>query len=388
MRKAIFALLLLAGGATRMLAQEIPNWRTKFIQHGKAEATFNMAEGAIHHRHRASLGNGNQLTIELRQYDDYRLLPDIERLMKTVRTDIAFLKDSFEANPQSSYRIDYLMDNGGMKAYRIHRYEPQDEFLYQKSGAQVTPYKPEPDTLRVLLVNPENGIKDCQLTFVLQRMANLDNLLADEGRLNNIIDTFKKATAPHLRSEKKHPYLYESSVFISKNRKDTTKLRIDFSRTLRKEQWDVLNHRSSFDVSYNIGAGFLRDKVAPAAEIGLIYRLPSTKSKDVSSVLGVYISGYFGFEKGSDGQFRALPNYWINAELGDEGFNHFTPYIITSRLTVGVGYLLSGSGDYYKKTTLKAFMNITLKNGITLSPEVIATDNLRQVFPGLTLKVF
>jgi hypothetical protein len=33
-------------------------------------------------------------------------------------------------------------------------------------------------------------------------------------------------------------------------------------------------------------------------------------------------------------------------------------------------------------------MNIRLKHMISVSPEIIATDNFQQIFPGVTLKIF
>jgi hypothetical protein len=69
---------------------------------------------------------------------------------------------------------------------------------------------------------------------------------------------------------------------------------------------------------------------------------------------------------------------FVNADIGEmEGMNF------------GVGYLFARSGDYFKGVTTKGFFNITLmKKGLTLSPELIFTNDFREVFPGLTLKVF
>jgi hypothetical protein len=67
-----------------------------------------------------------------------------------------------------------------------------------------------------------------------------------------------------------------------------------------------------------------------------------------------------------------------NADIGD-GEN----------MNFGVGYLFARSGGYFKGVTTKVFFNITLmKKGLTLSPELIITNDFREVFPGLTLKVF
>jgi hypothetical protein len=49
--------------------------------------------------------------------------------------------------------------------------------------------------------------------------------------------------------------------------------------------------------------------------------------------------------------------------------------------------LLKGFGIYAVENP-KICLNMTLPCGMTLSPEVIFTNNFRNIFPGITVKVF
>ena len=386
-RKTLIYILLLAGVPVKLCAQEKkPRWAFP----SKSDAPFTMHSISINQRHKAWIGQDNSITVELYQYGDYKKLQNLEALLAKAREDLAFVDDSIRQCPECSFRIDYRTTAAGLKNYRIQRYEPKGTFLYQKHNGVLKPYKPEPDTLRILIRDANDVANHCQVTFILNRFSNIDSLLAQHGKINSVIDRFiVKAKPKKPATEEKWPALHRTTIFAYRNWKDTSKMVYDLRRNqIAENPWDFEHVRSTFGFQPNLGVGLLRDKIAPVAEIGLSYTLPGTKGSDISSVLGLYISGYFGFEKDAAGKYSVTDNWFLNAELGDEGDNQFTDYIKTTRLTVGVGYLISQKGNYFQNTTMKLFMNLRIKNGITISPEIIATDNFKQVFPGITLKVF
>lgn len=89
-------------------------------------------------------------------------------------------------------------------------------------------------------------------------------------------------------------------------------------------------------------------------------------------------SSYSLFEKTATGAYEILPNNFVNLSYGEN-----------NDVSAGVSYLYWRDGNYFKGLTTKLFFNVTLlKKGLTLSPEVIFTDDFKQIFPGLTLKVF
>lgn len=387
-KRTIWMVLLLAGLAGKACAQyKQSGWYLP----NKADATFNMVENAIHHRHKVWLDQGNTMMVELFSLDEYKKLTDLEALLNKAQEDLSFVADSIRQYPSSNYRIDYQWVGTGGANYRMQRYEPKGTFLYRKGERDWAPFKSEWDTLKFTFVDAGTRFKKCQVTFVLNRFANMEDILAEKGRLNRIIDTFFKAAQPRYAADKKWPSTYYSTIYMFKMPKDTSKYRVDYRPYLVEMTQGISlteARRTTVTPIINFGAGFVRDRLSPVGELGIMYRLPGTRTKPTTSILGLYASGYFAFERNSEGRFTVQDNWFVNAEIGDEGENEFFNALTTSRLTAGVGYLVSQKGDYFTNTTMKLFMNIRLKNGITLTPEIITTDNFKQAFPGLTIKIF
>jgi hypothetical protein len=384
------AAFMVAGTIMCANAQEVA--KPRFYKANKADATFTMFDEWIQHRHKAMLAPGNSITVELSAHKDYELLQDLEGTLRDMTSSLYFMADTVRDCPQCNYRVDYLINSSGMKSYRIRKYLPQGTFLYQKGGSDLKPFKPEADTVHLLLLGAVSKGWDfysgrAQVTFILNRYSNLDSLLSQKGRINAIIDTFRTISAPRKAHEKKRSFGYSTTISITKNWKDSGKSYVSFIKGL-KTDGSYIWPTKAFNAQANIGAGFVRDRLAPEAEIGLLYYLPTTRDQEQKFFIGLYASGYFVFPKGDDGKYMVHDNWFLNAEFGDNGSSSTLSDINLSKLTLGVGYLVSRKGEYFTGTTVKAFMNIRLKHMISVSPEIIATDNFQQIFPGVTLKIF
>lgn len=397
LRNILLAALFAAGPVTPLLAQNAgPYWPFNAVT-SKADATFSLCPQCINHRHKAPLGGGNSLTVELQRHDDYKAIEDLEAILSTFRRDASFLEDSIAACPQCNFRLDYFVTSNGTKSYRLRSYPPQGTFLYQKGGNALQSFKAEPDTLHLLVSGPQRtGTRFpiatlAQVTLVLNRYANLESLLAQKGRINHLIDTMRQRSAPKNRSQQgAQSYRYKSTINLYRSYPDTSKLRMYYRRGVLQAgaEPDFSSH-SAFDIQLNFGAGFLHDHFVPIAEGGLVYRLPGSRGDDIGELLvGLYGSGYFSFSKGEDGHYNIDDNWFVNAEFGAQVSDDQVFGVKISRSTMAVGYLVSQKGDFFKGTTMKLSLNVKLKNGFTLTPEIIGTDNLHQFFPGFTLKVF
>ena len=80
-------------------------------------------------------------------------------------------------------------------------------------------------------------------------------------------------------------------------------------------------------------------------------------------------------------------NWFINFESGSI-VESTQPGWLGKETVIEVGYLALQKGDYFKNSTLKLYTNLVLTKAITITPEIIFTDNFRQLFPGLTVKFF
>lgn len=56
--------------------------------------------------------------------------------------------------------------------------------------------------------------------------------------------------------------------------------------------------------------------------------------------------------------------------------------------TLGVGYLVKKHGEMFRNTTAKVYLNWHMGiNSIYVTTELIFTDNFKQIFPTLNVKV-
>jgi hypothetical protein len=139
----------------------------------------------------------------------------------------------------------------------------------------------------------------------------------------------------------------------------------------------------------NIGAGLIRNTLTPVADAGItLIRFHSFPFGADWSFTSFYASAAFFFAANEKGDQVVRENYFINIESGTNGTDDDFLGLRVRSISLGASYLFSQSGDYFKPVTLKAFMGFRLQSGITLLPEIIATNNFRQIFPGITLKVF
>lgn len=381
--------LAFAGTTTPLFAQEaeVPPAHRQPATH--AEAIFSIPEYAVNHRHKAILNNWNSMTISLYDHRGYALIANIEALLEVVRKDIAFLQDSLDACPTCNFKIAYRLMGNGRNNLMMRKYEPTGTFLW-KSGNGFKPFRTESDTLQVVY-NPDNNANEYQVTFLLNRLSDFDSLLDRKGYLNNIVRIMRAATEPKQSKRRQYAWAYQSRLVMhlqSGRPPGDTSTDAWVVNAARDASPHNFTYRRSIDAQGNIGAGFVRDKISPELELGLVYRPRKTRYQPFANVYGLYASGFFAFARNADGAYAVHDNWFLNVEFGTEGIHEFINNIRISRLTIGGGYLVAQKGGYFKDNTFKAFMNIRLKNGFTLSPELIATDGFRQLFPGLSIKVF
>ena len=384
MKKTILLSLLFIAGLAKLSAQHRTyGWQLT----AKADATFSMTELSINHRHKIWFGNGNIMAVELKEHNGYANLADLETLLAQAKQDLEFVNDTIATCPECNYRIDYLLNANNVKMYRVQKFQPKGTFLFEQNGTERKPFKSERDTFRILGMD-KDGYRSYQITFLLKRFSEMESILSQKGKINSIIDTFSKVSAPKYKSDRRYPWANVSTILMHTNLRDTGIMEVLYSHSINRDGLDRLSFKSAFNVQANIGVGFVRDRLAPVVEGGFTYALPKNRSSPISTIIGLYVSGYFVFDRNADGKFVTRDNWFLNAEFGNEGESEFINALKTSRLTLGIGYLISQKGNYFTENTMKAFMNIRLRNGITVSPEIIVSDHFKSVFPGLTVKIF
>ncbi len=386
--------MLLLGMTSEAFAQN-----QKLRKLSMAEYTFNTRERLLNHHHYANLGNGNSMIIEMYSVEDYALIKNFGSLLTNLQNDITFYGDSLNNIGIGNVRIDYAMsDTSEQKKIRFMRY-PSEGDIFFKDRKGVSALKLEQDTIRIRInvkgtpgccrdmVDISQGTRisrDMQITLLLNSYKDIDNLIEGKDVLERIIDTLAKASKP---SKPKNPLFYHTTIFYTNDENGKGNL-VFYNGTIDNQflpDYNKYYDRISF--SGNIGAGLIRNTFAPLAEVGLEFRDYWTKGKREYSVSGLYISPYFLFSRNDAGKYRTQTSWFLNAEFGMYGENEIMDLPL-KRFTIGAGYLLNSDNIYFQKTTFKVFSNLTLPKGITISPEVIFTNNLKNIFPGVTVKIF
>lgn len=398
-------IMLFASINGQVIAQNYITEIKKFAEWSKTEKTFN-APYIPDIRDFVYLKNGKAI-FELRQVNEYALFKNMDTILEGLVRDIAFYKDSLDQGT-SSVRIDYNLERG--KDLRQIRFKKtrQDGDIYINRHGATERLKIEQDTIRILLpstkMNRYNISYPIQVTFVLNNYSDISKLIGENEVLNHAIDTLASVRTTH---EIKRPFKYptscifhpyhfpkENDTFLQKRNleKYSSAMRfVKFNELLNKENsqfrtFGPVNRK--FAAYGNISTGLVRNTLCPGAEAGITnlsyYRRGQQANYEFTSL---YLSSLYFFGINSAGAQIVNDNYFINLESGSTEDQDMIGVKVRG-VSAGIGYLFMQKGDYFKETTLKLFMGLRLQSGLTLYPEIIATNDFKQIFPGMTLKIF
>lgn len=336
-----------------------------------------------------------KLIIDATSLRDYDYFKPMDSLLMSFQKDIVFYKDSLSANMAGHVRIDYVINEGSnTRKIRFKKYTPDGD-CYATTKGNVTQLKMEQDTVRIIIEKRVEVHKDyyewyqCQATFIINNYTDVANIIADQPEIRHIIDTLQQTKQARYGPDKfgRHT-TYASSVY-NPNIKNKSFRLVNGLRESELESYMGASRQDFLTVDFNMGAGLVRNKLAPTLDAGLQIQQSFKKfNLDGFNTYSLFVQPYFLFDKNANGDHIANTNMFVNFSwgTGSEIGDHFG--LLSKQNTIGVGYLVLSKGNYFKNNTFKVFYEAKLKSGVTLSPELIITDNFKQIFPGLTLKVF
>jgi hypothetical protein len=330
------------------------------------------------------------------------VLKGIDTILQQLQTDIGFYTDSLE-NGSDNVRIDYAITTGeNHKEMRFIKHKHIGNTFVKINGT-TDKLKIEMDTIRLVINNIkyENiGRKGksfkysnaAQITILLNNYTDIGSLIAQKELLQKGIDTF---ISVRTRNERNNPFRYPSSCIYRPT--DTGKVGMKY-RFVKKNHIpsqfsvtklfeDYIPYRK-FAFYGNVGMGVVRNTLVPNADIGITHLTHPRRGYPTEyDFVSLYASPYFFFERGSNREQYVHNNWFVNIEAGGTYDKEFLGVKIKS-ISLGGGYLAFSQGDHFRATTLKVFMGVRMPGGLSLYPEVIATNNFKQIFPGMTLKIF
>ena len=346
------------------------------------------------------------IVFDLRNKDDYGRIRNLDSVLALLQSDIAFYRDSLDANATGGYRIDYsLNDKGRQIRFKHYSY---DGDLYTAGNGGTSRLKVDQDTIKIWFsVAKEPYVKrirgsyergmaasrglisgdtmritpryDIVVTFALNSYKDISKLRAEKDKLLHIIDTLEGTIPP--RTVKKPSSNPRSSYYnpsIGEFRQ---------YRGMAKTHTDIYRHADMFTINVAGGISAVRNTIAPFSEVVFSLNL----SRELANysyyhVFNLVAQPLFFFDKDAAGNHYIYDNWFINAEFGEEERDRKKDNF--PNMSMGVGYLAFKKGDYFKGNTFKFYLSITNVKGIlTYSPELIFTNDFKQIFPALSVKV-
>ncbi len=343
----------------------------------KTQSSFYIVPKRVNHRHWVHLPKDEKMLIEVA--NDYGLIANLDSLLTIVKRDIAFYKDSLDA--AGSVRIDYNFTSvPGISKIRFKKYAPDGD-LFINNHTNVARLKIDQDTLCVTVDMPvkraqTEKLAATQVTFYLNNYTDLDDLLQNKGMLNNIVDTLASVSKPRkgLFASQKSSILYrpfDTSNFSGLNR-------FKKANVLWNDEKDMYKSHGMLTIDGSLGIGVVRNMLAPMAELGIEVNDRWSIVSGRNSFIRASATPYFFFEKGLGNNITVNDNWFATLEFGTQKDD--------KRASVGIGYLFAEKGGYFQNTTGKVFAVYTLSKRVSLCPEIIFTNNFRQVYPGVTLR--
>lgn len=373
----------------------------------KTEKTFNMWDAGVNIRDFVFLKDG-EMIIDLQKVKDFERVRNIYQVLMDLKNDIAFYKDSLE-NTTNNVRIDYVItDHSDHKEIRFTQHRSAGDIYVNKNG-QTSRLKMEQDTVRIIMWldndlmsdttkrKRSNSSRMCcvnlnksavQVTFCLNNYMDIEKLILDRENITKAIDTLIAIQEP---GTVQRPDKFPSSA-IYRPYATTGPVLFKRKRGVMQNETDYYGDGSTIGptivIDGNVGVGLAMNTLCPTADIRILLADRWRKGdRSTYSFGGISFAPYFFFGKDAVGNLQVNDNWFVNAEFGA----HYGKWYTGSKgdiATLGFGYLLKQKGDYFHGPTFKVFTNIKINDRMTISPELIATNNFKQIFPGLTLKMF
>lgn len=347
---------------------------------------------------------------EIRDVNDYNSLMGLDTILQHLQDDLTFCKDSLE-NGSANIRIDYGFNlHKEYRELRFIKYGVRGQTFVKRNG-ETERLKIEQDTVRIIVrgipypktmsadtsgrgrkknSNP-NSTYAAQITLVLNNYTDISTLIADKEILHHIMDTLMSART---KRERENPGRNPSSVIFTpfemtpqseaaRFRKYPIRLGDD-----RSTFWLYQRPHHRFAFYGNIGTGTIRNTIAPNADAGITYLKHVRGGLHTEYYFtSLYASAWFCFERNEKREYYTHDNWFVNIETGSTYDNEILGVQVKS-FSVGGGWLAVQRGEYFSNTTVKLFAGVRLLNGLSLYPEVVATNNFKQIFPGISLKIF
>lgn len=403
MKKRILSCALAIAGAVGSLCAQT-NPILKYYYAPPTEKMFNASPSWTNLSDKVYLQDA-ELTFELRDVHDYAALRGLADILRTLKTDMLFYRDSLE-NGAGNVRIDHVVYlDKEQRALRFTKHRKDGETFIVLNG-ETQRLKIERDTIRIVVngithkpgtpggpANTKDSNKPrpshpAQLTLVMNNYADLDKVIAKMDVVYQAMDSFvaarsgKEISQPRKYPSTCHYYPYGQQEF----RGGTHIIKLGLAERVGYENRPDPNHGSKLTFFCNVMAGLVRSAIAPGADAGIALNEYYRRDEAGDHFFTAASISMLSFFDRDDKDYFMHNNFFVNLERGEVAQQRMMGLDLQG-YSWGVGYLASRSGDQFKDLTMRLYSAAWLKSGIIIAPEVIATDKFRHIFPGIAVKI-
>jgi hypothetical protein len=331
---------------------------------------------SIDRRFYIDLGKGNRLKIELSDISDLDHFNNIDSLLLIFTNDIKPLHDSL-SDPLSAKRVEYLVDDAGLKKILILETRPQGSgFVIDREG--LAALRLAQDTIIITVVKLH-----IRLSFYLNQWNELENYVTSglNDKLRLLRNTRRINWSLSYLDKNRHVYLAADKTISADQMEGYTLRRRDYLASVI--QVNVQNYQNYFVPSFSLG---LRMHVS-----NNIFHPNGRGLGQPDHDLGFTWDPLFLFAPDAQGHMQTYRNDFLTLSYKLAKRDEKDP--LRPHITVNPGFAFSWlvyrQGDYFEKNSFR--LGIGSANiwggAATLQPCLFFHDLFRGVTPGLKLSI-
>ncbi len=327
------------------------------------------------------LDKGNRLQLEMTDITDLKVAMNIDSILQVYFTDIAAMKDSL-ADPLTSKRIDYFVDEKGRKKIRFQQFAPKGASFLVSKG-ELASLRTEQDTVHIIgAVNnapePQDIVSDkhsryYHYTFFLNNVNELKDYF-NNNALNEKLNTLRNSINDKWKSVPgtgTYVLKRDNGISAGKPRGFAHNQSRDYLTLLGAAS--IQNYKNYFVPSFSVGA-----------RITL-----SNNARTFKREIGVYWEPNFLFARDSSGKLNTYRNDFLTLTYSQGGITDHDPMKPFSfSADFSLGWLQRRRGEVFDKNTFRLGLGKIQMLKTSVEPCLYFNNFFKGVTPGIRITQF
>lgn len=354
---------------------------TLFAQSG-TNSSFEVPDDIImNRRFTINLDKGNRLQLEMTDITDLTVAKNVDSILQVFFTDIAPMKDSL-ADPLTSKRIDYFVDNKGRKKIRFQQFAPKGAGFLVSKG-ELASLRTEQDTVHIIAAvnnapEPQDLVSHKErryyhYTFFLNDVNELKGYF-NNNTLNEKLNTLRNSVHDKWkRVPGTGTYLLkrDNSIAATKPKGYIQNQARDYLTLLGSA--GIQNYKNYFVPSFSVGA-----------RITL-----SNNTRTFKREIGLYWEPSFLFARDSAGKLQTFRNDFLTLTFSQGGITDHDPTKPFSfSADFSLGWLQRRRGEVFDKNTFRLGIGKIQMLKTSVEPCLYFNNFFKGVTPGIRITQF